>query len=258
MAMPKGEGRNTKKNRSEPIQSKSVVAFLQARMGSTRLPGKVLMSIQGQSNLERAIRRLRAAPAIDEVAVLTTQCREDDAIVEESHKLGTWVYRGPELDVLTRFYEAYEKFRPEIIIRATADNPLIDIGSIDRIVGTLREGNLDLCMESELPYGAATEALTAEALTRVHLRAREAHHREHVTLYMKEHSEEFCSSFPIPPEYLRFPQIRLTVDTLEDLHFVSQLICRLPEGPNPLPLREYLPLALGVLSEGECKALTAS
>ena len=243
------------KKKEEPAGSKSVAAFLQARMGSTRLPGKVLMPIQGQSILERAIRRLRASPAVDEVAVLTTHCREDEAIVKEAHRLGAWVYRGPELDVLARFYGAYEEFRPEIIIRATADNPLIDIGSIERIVGILRSDRLDLCVESELPYGAATEALTAEALTRVHLQARQAHHREHVTLYMKEHPEEFCTSFPAPPDYLRFPQIRLTVDTLEDFHFVDQLIRRLPEGSNPLPLREYLPLALNVLSEGDCKAL---
>ena len=86
---------NTKKNNKDANESKSVVAFLQARMGSSRLPGKVLMPIQGHTILERAIRRLRAAPIIDEIAVLTTRLREDDRIVEESHRLGVWVYRGP-------------------------------------------------------------------------------------------------------------------------------------------------------------------
>src|SRR5512136_1172856 len=91
---------------------KHAMAFLQARMGSTRLPGKVLMPIAGQSILERAIRRLQGAVLIDEVAVLTTRCREDDIVVEEAHRLGALVYRGPELDVLARFYEASEEFRP--------------------------------------------------------------------------------------------------------------------------------------------------
>jgi spore coat polysaccharide biosynthesis protein SpsF len=256
--MPRAEQIPARENGPSPVSSGSVVAFLQARMGSTRLPGKVLMPIQGQSILERAIRRLRAAALVDEIAVLTTRCREDDVVVEEAHRLGAWVYRGPELDVLTRFYEASEQFQPQIIIRATADNPLIDIGSVDRIIEMLRSANLDLCMESELPIGAATEAITARALKAVHVQAKEAHHREHVTLYIKDHPEEYRVSFPAPPDYVRFPQIRLTVDTPADFHFVDRLIRMLPEGESPLPLREYLPLALNDLSERDCKAFAAS
>ncbi len=244
--------------RKDPLHSRSVVAFLQARMGSTRLPGKVLMPIHGQSILERAIRRLRAAPVIDEVAVLTTCLREDDAIVEESHRLGALIYRGPELDVLARFHEAAEEFQPDVVIRATADNPLIAISSIQRIVDALRSGCLDLCMESELPYGAATEAVTARALAKAHLLAREYRHREHVTLYIKDHPEEFSLSFLLPPGSLRFPHIRLTVDTMEDFTFMDQLIGRMPEGMEPRPLGEYLPAALNILQERECKALAQS
>jgi len=254
--MPKEDEReDVPENRPRPKRSESVVAFLQARMGSSRLPGKVLRTIQGQSILERAIRRLRATSVVDEVAVLTTRLAEDDGIVEEAHRLGAWVYRGPQLDVLARFYEAARQFRPDIIIRATADNPLIEIGSVDRIVTALNSGKLDLCMERELPYGAATEAFTEEALARVHQLALEAPHREHVTLYIKEHPEVFCTSFPIAPDPLRHPQIRLTVDTAEDFVFVDQLIRRLPEGEVPLPLSDYLPFALNSLCEGVCKAL---
>ena len=93
----------------------STMAFLQARMGSTRLPGKVLMPIQGQSILERAIRRLKASPAVDEVVVLTS-CRDVDDVVEaEAGRLRVPAYRGPELDVLARFYGAAVRFRPEIV-----------------------------------------------------------------------------------------------------------------------------------------------
>jgi|WetSurMetagenome_2_1015567.scaffolds.fasta_scaffold59239_3 spore coat polysaccharide biosynthesis protein SpsF len=223
------------------------MAFLQARMGSTRLPGKVLMPIQGQSILERAVRRLRAAPVIDTVAVLTTRLKEDDAVVEEARRLGVLVHRGPEQDVLARFYEAAELFRPDIIIRATADNPLIEIGSIERIVGALRCAGLDWCMESGLPYGAATEAITAGALARVHFKAEEADHREHVTLYIKEHPEEFRLSLLTPPDDLRHPHVRVTVDTSDDLLFVDQLIRSLPENGQPLPLSAYLPLAFRII-----------
>jgi len=235
-----------------------VLAFLQARMGSTRLPGKVLMRIRGKSILERAILRLRAARAIDDVAVLTTCLREDNAVAEEAARLGARSYRGPELDVLRRFQEASETFRPDIVVRATADNPLIDIGSVDRIVEGLRAGNLDLCMESELPYGAATEACTAEALAKAHRFARDIRDREHVTLYIKEHREEFCVSYLTPPEHLRRPQIRVTVDTAEDFMLMDRLIGSLEEGNAPRPLGEYLPLAQAMMDERECKALTLS
>jgi spore coat polysaccharide biosynthesis protein SpsF len=218
-------------------------------MGSSRLPGKVLMPIQGHSILERVIRRLRAALVVDDVAVLTTRLREDDAIVEEAIRLGAWVYRGPESDVLARFYEASQEFHPDIIIRATADNPLIEIGSIDRIVKALSVGNLDLCMELDLPYGAATEALSAEALAKVHLLAEAAPHREHVTLYIKEHPESFCISFPGAPAAFRHPHIRLTIDTPEDFIFVDQLIRQVPEGDHPLPLSEYLPFCFEELAQ---------
>jgi spore coat polysaccharide biosynthesis protein SpsF len=250
-----------RKNDGTPVkqpQSKYVMAFLQARMGSTRLPGKVLMQIHGQSIIERAIRRLRASTAIDEVAVLTTRLPEDDVVVAEARRLNARIHRGPEWDVLTRFYEAAEKFQPDIIIRATADNPLIEIDSIDRIVEALCCKGLDWCMEKDLPYGAATEALTAAALAKVHFKTRESHHREHVTLYIKEHTEEFRQLLLLPPEWLRYPQVRITVDTPEDFLFMEQLIGLLPQGRRPQPLREYLPLALNISHERECKALAIS
>jgi spore coat polysaccharide biosynthesis protein SpsF len=225
-------------------RSKPVMAFLQARMGSHRLPGKVLMQIHGQSILERAIRRLRAAPVIDEVVVLTTHRKEDDAIEEECSRMGVLVYRGPDEDVLLRFFEASRMFNPNIIIRATADNPLIEIESVDRIVSALRSNKLDLCLEQDLPYGAATEAITAKALDKVHFLASDPRHREHVTLYLWEHPEEFKVSRIIPPDFVRYPQIRVTVDTPEDFQYVEQLVGRVVEEDEPLPLREYLIKAL--------------
>jgi spore coat polysaccharide biosynthesis protein SpsF len=224
--------------------TKLTMAFLQARMGSKRLPGKVLMRIQGQTILERAIRRLRASPAIHEIAVLTTILPVDDAIMQEAHRLGVRVHRGSELDVLERFQEAAERFRPRIVIRATADNPLIEIGSVQRIVEALKSRNLDWCMENNLPYGAATEALTAEALAMVHHCARESRHREHVTLYIKEHPEEFYTALLDPPASLRHPGVRLTVDTPEDFQFVDWLIGKKHENAHPLPLSEYIALVL--------------
>ncbi len=216
-------------------------------MGSTRLPGKVLLKIRGQSILERATRRLMEAAAIDRVVVLTTTLEEDDQVVREALRLGAWVHRGPELDVLKRFQQASEKYGPGIVVRATADNPLIDIGSVDRIVRALKASDLEYCIESGLPVGAATEALTRETLRRVDLIAVEPSHREHVTLYIKEHPQEFRVAVLSAPDSLRHPEMRITVDTPEDFISVEGLIERLDEPTHPLPLASYLELLPTIL-----------
>ncbi len=238
---------------SDQAGSYDVMAFLQARMGSTRLPGKVLKPIQGKSILERAVSRLRAVPEIDAVAVLTTSLSQDDCVAEEASRLGVLVFRGAESDVLSRFHEASRQFRPEIIIRATADNPLIDIGSASRIIRQLRLEHLDYCVETDLPYGAATEACRAQALARSHEMAVAPPHREHVTLHIKENPEKFRVSFLAAPESLRYPQIRVTVDTPDDFASMSLLLGCLPEGDSPLPLSDYIPFALGMFQERETK-----
>jgi spore coat polysaccharide biosynthesis protein SpsF len=224
------------------------LAFLQARMGSTRLPGKVLLRIRGQSILERAVRRLREAGTIEQTVVLTTELDEDDQIIEEALRLGAWVHRGPELDVLRRFQQASERYRPGIVVRATADNPLLDIGSVNRIVHAIHSSNLEYCMEVGLPIGAATEAITADALARVDHMASEPQHREHVTLYVKENPDQFRLAFLSPPDCLRHPEVRVTVDTPEDFMNVESLIGSLPEQDRPLPLKAYLELAAGTVS----------
>jgi spore coat polysaccharide biosynthesis protein SpsF len=216
-------------------------------MGSTRLPGKVLLRIRGRSILERAVRRLREAKTVEQVVVLTTELEEDDLVIDEALRLGAWVHRGPVLDVLRRFQQAAERYRPEIVIRATADNPLIDIGSVDRIVHALRFSNLEYCMETGLPVGAATEAITVESLARVDRIAVEPRHREHVTLYVKEHPEEFRLALLLPPDCLRRPEVRVTVDTPEDFMNVESLIESLPEPGRPRPLQAYLELASGMI-----------
>jgi spore coat polysaccharide biosynthesis protein SpsF len=218
----------------------STLAFVQARTGSSRLPGKVLLKIGGKTILERVIWRLRAAGAVDDVVVLTTTLDEDDAIVLEAERLEAPVHRGPELDVLKRYQQASRRFRPEIVIRATADNPLIDIGSVDRIVRAIHASGLEFCIENGLPVGAATEAITCEALERSDLEASDPAHREHVTLYVKENLNRFRVAFLSPPDALCRPDLRVTVDTPEDFLFVEDLILALPERSRPVPLEHYL------------------
>jgi len=218
----------------------TVMAFLQARMGSTRLPGKVLLRIQGKSILERAIERLRAADKVHEVVVLTTTLDEDDAVCEEAARLRASVFRGSSEDVLQRFQQASEQYTPDVVVRATADNPLLDIGSVNRVVQALQSSNLDWCIETNLPVGAATEALTPEVLERLDRTVSSSRDREHVTLYIKEHPDDFRVALLVPPDFLRRPELRVTVDTMEDFIFVEDLIQKIPESDLPLPLKKYL------------------
>ena len=212
-------------------------------MGSTRLPGKVLLRIEGESILERAVKRLREASSPEDVVILTTTLEEDEPIVSEAERLRAPVFRGPSLDVLKRFQLAAEHFRPEIVVRATADNPLVDISSVDRIVRALRGSDLEYCMEIDLPYGAATEAIGVRALERSDKLAKQGRHREHVTLFAKENPDEFRLAYLTPPDALRRPEIRLTVDTPEDFMFMEDLIRLVPENGRPLPLERYLDAA---------------
>lgn len=218
------------------------LGFLQARMGSTRLPGKALLRIRGKSILERAAERLQAAAALHGVVILTTTQDEDDPLVAEARRFGAEVYRGPDLDVLARFRLAAEIYHPDIIVRATGDNPLIDVGSVNRIVHMLQAGQLDFCMEQDLPYGAATEAVAYEALAAADRLGQLPRHREHVTIYIKEHLEEFRTAFLDPPAVLRRPEVRLTVDTPADFAFVQGIIGMIPEDRPPVPLERYLSL----------------
>jgi len=216
------------------------LAFLPVRMGSTRLPGKALLPLAGKSILERAVDRLRAASRLDGMAILTTTLDRDDVIAERALEWEIPCHRGPALDVLGRFREAAERFKPDIIVRATADNPLIDIGSIDRIVGAVEAGNLEFCMEADLPVGAATEAFTRTALEKADHSTSLSHHREHVTTYMKENPACFRIAYLSPPPVLRRPSLRLTIDTIEDFLFVESLVREVPDEGPPLPLSRYL------------------
>ena len=110
------------------------VVIIQARMGSTRLPGKVLMNIAGRSMLTWVVSRTRRATTIDEVVVATTDSQADDAIVAECAVLGVPVFRGSEDDVLDRYHRTAEAFDADTVVRITSDCPLIDPEVIDRVV----------------------------------------------------------------------------------------------------------------------------
>lgn len=197
-------------------------------MGSTRLPGKVLKDIGGESMLARVVRRAQRATLLDDVVVATTVNQADEAIIEECRRLGVSAYRGSEEDALDRYYQASKFHRAETVVRITSDCPLID----PDIVGQLIEAFLDKqpdyasnCLRRTYPRGLDAEVITAAALGRAWREAAEPHERVHVSSYIYQRPEQF-DLLSVEGD-ADFSDYRWTVDTSEDLDFVRLIYARL-------------------------------
>jgi spore coat polysaccharide biosynthesis protein SpsF len=195
--------------------------FLQARMGSTRLPGKVLARAAGASILELCVRRLQHRSDVP-VVVLTTTLADDDRVADEAARLGVDVFRGAEHDVLARFVVASDHFNVREIVRATADNPAVDSDAPLRTLALLRRAHADHVVEYGLPCGAAVEAVSADALRRAMELTTDPYDREHVTPFLKRDPRSAALA-AIAPGHVRQPALRLTVDTREDLDYIRVL-----------------------------------
>jgi spore coat polysaccharide biosynthesis protein SpsF (cytidylyltransferase family) len=218
----------------------SAAVILQARMGSTRLPGKVLERIGSRSVLAHCVERLRLTSGL-QVIVATTTLAEDDAVVREAELLNTPVFRGADADVLDRFVEAARQFSLTEVVRATADNPAVDLDAPERTLALLRRTGVDHVVEHGLPYGTAVEAISVEALCAAHAQATEAYDREHVTPFIRR--DKRCRALDaIAPGHLRRPDVRLTVDTAEDLDRVRRVLGTLESG-NLTPLAAIIAAA---------------
>ena len=200
------------------------VAIIQARMGSTRLPGKVLMQICGDSMLKWVVGRARRATLLDEVVVATTDSPADDAIVAECEAMGVSVFRGSEDDVLDRYRNAAEAFGVDTVVRITSDCPLIDPEVIDDVVAAFINGPADYAcntLQRCYPRGLDVEVFSRAALEEAWLRADRPHERAHVTPYIRGNPEQFkLLSVPCEGDH---SDLRWTVDTTEDLEVVRAI-----------------------------------
>lgn len=197
------------------------VAIVQARMGSARLPGKVLMDIGGKTMLARVIGRLRRASLINELLIATTDTAADDAVVAECRKCSTPVSRGDEKDVLDRYFHAAQLSKAEIVVRITSDCPMIDPEITDKTITAFLESRPDYAsnvMQRTYPRGLDTEVISMAALERAWRKAHKPYEREHVTPYIYEHPGEF-KLLSVTGEQDHSSH-RWTVDTSEDLEFV--------------------------------------
>ena len=208
-------------------------AIVQARMGSTRLPGKVLADICGATMLARTVYRTQQAAMLDSVIVATSTETEDDAVLTESEAIGVEVFRGSEQDVLDRYYQAARYQRLDVIVRITADCPLIDPGIIDRVVTAFVERRPDYAsnvLERTYPRGLDTECIDAGALGVAWALAKEPYQRTHVTPFFYENPDQFRLVSVKASQDLHGH--RWTVDTAADLEFVRAVYGRLMSEPR--------------------------
>lgn len=204
-----------------------VVAIVQARMGSTRLPGKVLLPIAGKSMLERVVARLRRARLLEAILVATTRAPADEAVAGAARRLGVPAFRGAEDDVLDRYHEAARTLGARVIVRITADCPLIDAGIVDQVVGVFLDERPDYASNTLVrtyPTGLDTEVFSAEALHAAWREARAPYQRAHVTPFLYEHPERF--RLRSVADSADRSGMRWTVDTAEDLSFVREVYSR--------------------------------
>ena len=208
-------------------EARRTVAIIQARMGSTRLPGKALAPVLGEPLLGHMFERVLLARTLDQVVVATTEASNDDPIAAYCATRDYPLFRGSEGDVLDRYHRAAEHAEASTVVRLTADCPLIDPQIIDRVVDAYQNGAYDYAANTApppgtFPDGMDVEVFSRDALDQAWSEAKKPSHREHVTFYFWQHPELFrIHRVDHDPDLSSY---RLTVDYPEDLELVRAVL----------------------------------
>lgn len=205
-----------------------VVAIVQARMASSRLPGKVMLPIENHSVLGHVILRLKTVPLVDEIVIATTLNPEDNVIVEESRKYNVSVHRGSVEHVLSRYYEAAIKSSADVVVRVTSDCPLIDPVVTNNIIKFFLHSDTDYVsnkINETFPRGLDTEVFKMASLKYAYENAYNDIHREHVTPYIYLHPNKFeLLNYNCIEDYSYY---RWTLDTHEDYLLIKEIYSHL-------------------------------
>jgi spore coat polysaccharide biosynthesis protein SpsF len=233
-----------------------VAAIIQARYGATRLPGKVLADVEGQTVLALVVDLAKMIPGVDALYVATSMAAKDDAVAAEAKRVGANVFRGPELDVLARYLGAARKAEADVIVRITCDCPLLDPTIAGLVLKRFRDaramiGPLNVQWASNVhptrtyPDGLDVEVVDRETLERAGKEARGAEDREHVMPWI------YRKTFGVSLEFdIDLSAVRWTVDTPEDLERVRAIVRGLPK-PIPYDLSETLAVHVALAEEAK-------
>ena len=203
-----------------------ILAIVQARMGSSRLPGKVLKEVNGKPLIEILLYRLSQSKKIDKIIIATSKNKENDSLAKTVKKLGFDVFRGSEDDLLDRYYQAAKRYNPKAVMRITGDCPLIDPDIIDKVVRKFEEDNVDYCANSvppetsKFPDGSDVEVFSMKVLDQANLEVKDEHSREHVTFQFWQDSKYKSSQLIQNKDWSSY---RITVDYPEDFKVVKYI-----------------------------------
>ncbi len=209
----------------------TTAAIIQARMTSTRLPGKVMMTLGGVTVLEHVLTRCKAIEGIDTVCCAMPDAADSAPIAAEAARIGVEVFLGSQDDVLDRYYKAAKHLEAGVVMRVTSDCPLIDPQVCGRVLALRETENADYAcnnMPPTWPHGLDCEVVTFDWLERSAFEARESFEREHVTQYVRNHPDSIKANLEGPGESASHH--RWTLDNDKDMEFLTALFERLPEG----------------------------
>jgi spore coat polysaccharide biosynthesis protein SpsF len=215
----------------------TTVIIVQARMASTRLPGKIMKEVLGKTLLEHQIERLHRVKQADKLVIATTDHGEEQPIVDLCERLGVDSFRGSEKDVLSRYYGAATQYGADMVVRITSDCPLIDPAVVDGVIDHFqrRHSEVDYASntfpELTYPRGMDTEVFSYRALKEAYQEAVDLPEREHVTIFIKRRPERYrIVNLPYRQDVSRH---RWTVDTPEDLELIARILTALyPQNPE--------------------------
>ena len=203
------------------------IATIEARMSSSRLPGKVMMESAGKPMLGHLITRLKNVDSIDEIVVATTQNKSDDKIVNFAIKEGVNFFRGSESDVLSRVIGAAESQKADLIIQITGDCPIIDPKIIELTIRTFLANNVDYVSNSEVrsyPDGMDNAVFSLDTLRRSSLMTSNKLDREHVTLHIRKNPQLFSKINLLAHPDLHWPSLGLTLDEIDDFYLLNKIL----------------------------------
>ncbi|TFD95795.1 cytidylyltransferase domain-containing protein [Jeotgalibacillus sp. R-1-5s-1] len=220
-----------------------ITAIIQTRMGSTRLPGKVLKKLGDKTVLAHVIERVSQSTEVDDIIIATTENPEDHQVVDEALKAGVKVFRGSESDVLSRYYYAAKQNNTDVVVRITSDCPLIDPNIIDEMIKLYINESYDIVTNAgsdisqrTYPRGLDAEIFSFGELKNAFSYAKEPYQLEHVTPYLYENSNNIYI-YKHPYDYSMY---RWTLDTNEDFNLITEIYKRLYRGEHSFYLNDII------------------
>lgn len=222
-----------------------IVATIEARMTSTRLPGKVLKPACGKPMLELMVERLRRVPSLDGIVIATTVNATDDPVEALARRLGVGVHRGSEEDVLRRVLDAALTHKVDVIVETTGDCPLIDPDTVEACIVEYKRASVDYVanvLERTYPVGMDTQVFATDVLADVARRTDDIADHEHVSLYIYRHPEIYSLRNVKAPASLTRPDLALTLDTPEDYALITAVFEALYPADPAFTLADILAL----------------